>query len=53
MKNVNEQSTSIGANGAAKVWSEPTLEKVEMNTTAAGVAPQGSQESLFPLFPAS
>ena len=52
MTNANEQSVTA-VEGTAKTWSEPTLEKVEINETAAGITPTGSLESQFPFFPAS
>ena len=52
MTSVNEQAVA-GQQSATKTWSEPTLEKVEINETAAGVFPQGSLEAQFTLLPAS
>ncbi|MEM1298907.1 MAG: hypothetical protein AAGH68_06455 [Pseudomonadota bacterium] len=52
MTNANGQSTA-GIQGASKTWSEPTLEKIEINETAVGVVPNGSLEGQFPQFPAS
>lgn len=51
MTNANEQMTS--KNVKLKAWSEPKLDKIEINATASGEYAGGSFEGSRPAYPAS
>lgn len=53
MTKAAEQASVVVSECPSKAWSKPTLEKVEMSETAAGIDPNGSFEDRFPFFPAS
>ena len=53
MNYVSEQSATDATDGVTKAWTVPTLEKVEINETAAGARDAGGGEGSFPFLPAS
>ena len=53
MTKAAEQASVVVSECPNKAWSKPTLEKVEISETAAGINPDGSLEFQFPFFPAS
>lgn len=53
MNYLSEQSASDVSDGVGKAWTVPTLEKVEINETAAGARDVGGGEGSFPFLPSS